>query len=64
MELKEVFEPIIKFIKGFQKKETENSKEKAKEKTDFDVKITLYLYLHIYTIFYNFLMSKGRKNET
>ena len=31
MELKEVFEPIIKFIKGFQKKETENSKEKAKE---------------------------------
>lgn len=38
MELKEVFEPIIKFIKGFQKKETENSKDKAKER----LKLVLY----------------------
>ena len=38
MELKEVFEPIINFIKGFQKKETENSKVKAKER----LKLVLY----------------------
>ena len=38
MELKEVFEPIINFIKGFQKKEPENSKEKAKER----LKLVLY----------------------
>lgn len=38
MELKEVFEPIINFIKSFQKKETENSKDKAKER----LKLVLY----------------------
>ena len=32
MELKEVFEPIINFIKNFQKKDNETSKNKAKER--------------------------------
>lgn len=32
MEVKEVFEPIIRFIKGLQKKERENSKVAAKER--------------------------------
>lgn len=32
MDLREVFEPVIKFVKGFQKKERDNSKIKAKER--------------------------------
>lgn len=32
MDLKEVLEPIINFVKGFQKKERDNSKIKAKER--------------------------------
>lgn len=32
MDLREVFEPVINFVKGFQKKERDNSKIKAKER--------------------------------